>query len=335
MGLVVFSGSGVVAYPTARPYNYSPTSAGGPDNNFQTPPSGGGSDMVDMIAAINSGGFTNMSEALALAYLELRKADHRDQDATRLNAIVLFTDGFPNTFTAYVNDPSNLPTSNSLKSTSQSNCTNNPATAGTPSTQMVGWMAGGNTSGTASGLYFLASSDSHSTAWWMNYSGTPDQTVSGNLQSAVAHCSYLGAVDSHGNPSPSLGDLRQIPPFTYWGDSTDGTVFNQSGSYNGKSYSKTQPTNSLNVGIAGWNATDSVGQRILNDTNLNVTIYVIGYVGSGGNPDAYLLKRLANTKDSTRYSTSWQVGQYVEAKDTNGLAQAFQSVAASILRLAE
>ena len=336
MGLVVFSGSGVVGYPTTRPYNYSPTSAGGPDNSFQTPPSGGGSDMVDMIAAIKSGGFTNMSEGLALAYLELQKADHRDQDATRLNAIVLFTDGFPNSFSAYLNDPSNLPTSNSLKACNASHgvcqlckCTNNPATATDATTQMVGWMSGGNTSGqTAGGPYFLASSDSHSADYWMAYSGTPDQQLgTGNLSTAVAKCTYLA--------STTLNDLRQIPPLTYWGDSTGGTAFNQSGSYKSKSYDSTTPTDSLNVGIAGWNATDSVGLRILNDTNLNVTIYVIGYVGTGGNPDAYLLKRLANTKDSSRYSTSWQVGQYVEAKDTSGLAQAFQSVAASILRLAQ
>jgi hypothetical protein len=78
-----------------------------------------------------------------------------------------------------------------------------------------------------------------------------------------------------------------------------------------------------------------VGKRILGDTNLNVSIYVIGYTGSGGSPDTYLLKRLANTKDSSNYNSSWQVGQYVEAADTDALAQAFQAVAASILRLAQ
>ena len=334
MGLVVYSNSGVVGYPTTRPYNYSPTSAGGPDSSFETEPSGGCCDMLDMIGDIGGGGFTNMSDGLALAYLELQKANHRDQDSTRLNAIVLFTDGFPNAVSMYANNPS----SNSLKSSS--NCTNNPATAGSlpaqMATQIVGWAGGGpGVTGAPSGLYFLASSDSNTTTYWMQYAKVsnkyPDQSIgSGNLKTAVAGCADLGA------STPNLGDLSQIPTTDYWGDSTnDGTAYKSSTSYSGQTYTSTSPNIANNVGIAGWNATDTAGQRILNDTNLNVTIYVIGYSGSGGNPDTYLLKRLANTKDSSNYSTSWQVGQYVPASDQDGLAQAFQAVAASILRLAQ
>jgi hypothetical protein len=43
---------------------------------------------------------------------------------------------------------------------------------------------------------------------------------------------------------------------------------------------------------------------------------------------------MANTKDSTNHSASWQTGLYVAASDTNGLALAFQTVASAILRLA-
>jgi hypothetical protein len=329
MGLVAFASSGVVGYPTTRPYNSSPTSAGGPDTNFETEPSGGCCDMLDMIGDIGSNGYTNMSEGLALAYLELQKANNRDADPTRLNTIVLFTDGVPNTFTAYANDPSN----NSLLSTSK--CTNNPATAGTASTQMIGVAEGYQDGSKPTGLYILASdpTDTHTTAYWMALTNSPNETIgTGNLKSAVAGCAYL-------NPSsgdPNLGDLKQIPPKTYWGDSTsDGSVYKNSTIYGSLTYDSTKPNVRSNVALAGWNATDNVAQRILNDTTLNVTIYVIAYTGTNGNPDAYLLKRLANTMDSSNRNTSWQTGLYVTGSDSAGLAQAFQSVAASILRLAQ
>jgi Flp pilus assembly protein TadG len=340
MGLVVFSNSGVVGYPTTRPYNSSPTSAGGPDSNFYTEPAGGNGccDMVDMINDISRGGFTNMSEGLALAYLELQKANNRDQDPTRLNAIVLFTDGFPNAFSMYANDPN----SNSLKSTSK--CKNNPATAGTASTQIIGWAGGGPGGGSPYGLYFLGSSDSNTTAYWMQYakvnSTWPDQQVviPSNLNSAIQGCADLDNTNSDGVVTPNLGDLQQVPTQSYWGDSTSDspytTAYKSSGSYSGKSYSSSTPTDATNIGIAAWNATDAVGRRILSDTNLNITIYVIGYTGSEGNPDTYLLKRLANTTDSSNYTSTWQAGQYVAASNPDELAAAFQAVASFILRLA-
>ena len=103
LGLVAFASSGVVGYPTGRPYNSSPTSAGGPDTNFETTQTNG--NMLTMLSDIGSNGYTNMSEGLALAYIELQKANNRDKDPTRLNAIVLFTDGVPNAFSSYANDP--------------------------------------------------------------------------------------------------------------------------------------------------------------------------------------------------------------------------------------
>jgi len=327
MGLVAFASSGVVGYPTTRPYNYSPTSAGGPDTNFETTQTNG--NMLTMLSDIGSNGYTNMSDGLSLAYIELQKADNIDKDPTRLNAIVLFTDGVPNTFSSYANDPGN----NSLLSTSK--CKYNPATAGNASTQMIGAAEGYQDSSKPTGLYILASSptDTNSTAYWMALNNSPNETIgTGNLKSAVAGCAYL-------NPSsgdPNLGDLKQIPPNTYWGDSTsDGTVYKNSTIYGSLTYDSTKPNVRSNVALAGWNATDNVAQRILSDTSLNVTIYVIAYTGTNGNPDAYLLKRLANTTDSSNRNTSWQTGLYVTGSDNAGLAQAFQSVAASILRLAQ
>jgi Flp pilus assembly protein TadG len=334
LGLVAYGSSAVVGYPTTRPYNSSPTSAGGPDTSFSTTQTNG--NMLDMIGYLKASGATNMSEALALAYIELRKADHIDNDPTRLNAIVLFTDGVPTSMTAYLNDPTNLPGSNSLKATSSSSCTYNPATAGTASTQMIGWIGGWgipSDTGYGSGLYRLASAsnDNNSAKYWMQNPSADMNVI--NPKTPISGCKYLQGTQSNGD----LGDLKQIPAADAYGDSTsDGTAYKNSVLYAnfGTTYSSTNLSNAYHLGIACWNATDNAAQRILGDTNLNVTIFTIGYTGDGG-VDTDLLKRVANTKDSTNHNSSWQTGQYVAAADTNGLAVAFQTVASAILRLAQ
>lgn len=334
LGLVAYGSSAVVGYPTTRPYNASPTSAGGPNDDFETTQTNG--NMLDMIGYLQASGATNMAEGLWLAYLELQKADHIDNDPTRLNAIVLFTDGVPTAMSANLNDPSNLPGSNSLKSTSQSSCKYNPGTAGTLTTQMIGWIGGWgipSQTGYASGLYRLASAanDSNTAKWWMQ---NPDGDMNLiNPSTPVTNCTHLKATQKDND----LDDLRQIPPQDYWGNSTsDGTAYQASVLYNNfkTTYSSTNLDNGYHLGIACWNATDNAAKRILADTNLNVTIFTIGYTGDGG-VDTALLKRIANTKDSTNHTSSWQTGLYEAAADTNGLALAFQTVASAILRLAK
>ncbi len=341
LGLVAYGSSAVVGYPTTRPYNASPTSAGGPDTNFETTQTNG--DMLDMIGYLKASGATNMAEALWLAYLELQKADHKDNDPTRLNAIVLFTDGVPTAMSANLNDPSNLPDSNSLKPCSASHgactvckCTYNPGTVGDTTTQMIGWLGGWgipSDTGYASGIYRLASAanDSNTAKYWMQNPGADMNLI--NPSKPVNNCQYLQATQSNGD----LNDLRQIPPQDYWGNSTsDGTAYQASVLYNNfnTAYSSTNLSNGYHLGIAAWNATDNAAKRILANTNLNVTIFTIGYTGDGG-VDTALLKRLANTKDSSNHTSSWQTGIYVAASDTNGLALAFQTVASAILRLAK
>ena len=69
--------------------------------------------MLDQLNALAAGGATNMSEGLALAYVELQKSYNRDVAANgsdnRLNAIVLFTDGMPTAFSVYPMPPKRLP----------------------------------------------------------------------------------------------------------------------------------------------------------------------------------------------------------------------------------
>jgi len=119
LGLVVYSNSGVVAYPSYNATNkYSQNLTGGscpgfcgPDTNFQD---GTSNDMVHQIANIQGQNDTNMGDGLALAYIELQKAHERDlaQNAgvdTRDNYVVLFTDGVPNAVSVYVNNPNSDP----------------------------------------------------------------------------------------------------------------------------------------------------------------------------------------------------------------------------------
>jgi hypothetical protein len=111
LGFVAFGNTGIVGYPVKNPgpYNFNPTdTTGGPDTSFYSQ-QGGCCDEVYAINQMVSGGATNMSEGLSLAYIELQKAHYRDFGLTNVditnNVIVLFTDGVPNMFSAYLNSP--------------------------------------------------------------------------------------------------------------------------------------------------------------------------------------------------------------------------------------
>jgi hypothetical protein len=132
VGVIVFDGTGVVAYPSGTTYTPTPgtvssPSAGGPDTCFwdTTQPNGnskygvvsgttcgntGTPDAVYQVGALGTGGGTGMADALSLAYVELQKAHLRDLAANsgvdnKGNAILLFTDGVPSAISLYANDP--------------------------------------------------------------------------------------------------------------------------------------------------------------------------------------------------------------------------------------
>jgi hypothetical protein len=133
-----------------------------------------------------------------------------------------------------------------------------------------------------------------------------------------------------------MSGLKKIPPKDYYGASTSGTAYSNGILYQKYKviYDPNQPDNGYHAGLASWNAVDNTAQRILADANMNIAIYCIGYTGNGG-VDAALLKRVANTQNATSYNTSYQTGIYVEAADTAGLNNAFNTVASEILRPAQ
>jgi Mg-chelatase subunit ChlD len=334
LGLVAFSGSAIVAYPTTRPWDPSPTGAGGPDAGFATSSTAG--PMFTQINAMAAGGGTNMSEALALAYIELQKTHNRDLAANgvdnSLNSIVLFTDGVPTALSVHPNDS----TSNALKASPGSPCTYNPETA-TASTHMRGYIAANGAIPTASsflfGMYLLSAYDNSHTL--TEFLGNPSyDAVSPNPSNAVAGCAHLNATS--GAYLTGLSDLARYPANDFYGTSTVGTAWNLAKAYNGTtSYSPTT-VDGYNLALAAWNATDNIGKIIRTQTAMKpVTIYTIGYTPNGGT-DAALLRRLANQQDSTSYvaAPAEQTGKYVEVGTPGALAAAFQDIASSLLRLA-
>jgi Flp pilus assembly protein TadG len=337
LGLVVLGSSSIVAYPTARPYNTSPTSAGGPDNQYATEQTGG--DMVDMIAAITAGGDTSTAEALSLAYIELQKGHNRDLLANgvddRLNSIVFFTDGMPTDISVNLNTTSTLAGS-SIKTGSGSACQYQTTT--TPADEMIGWIGDwgfGVSNGYSSGLYLLASQGTATTLWWMQNASSDVNVISPTTP--ITNCAYLHGVGQNGRTTTDLTDLAHFPTYDIYNNSTTDSFYTQSWIYlqSRIAYDPTKVTSQYHLGIASWNAADNAGTTIRTQTAMNpVVIYTIGYTGDGG-VDVALLERLANNLGSPWYNATQPTGVYVEANSSTDVLAAFYSVASSILRLAK
>ncbi len=313
--------------------------------------------IFDQLRAMQEGGGTNMSEALSLAYLEMQKAHNRDllRDGVdnTLNTIVLFTDGVPSGLSVYPNDPAN----NALKprgsAGSQSKCTYNPA-GSSSSTQMLGWIAAPNSPpgphnsypgwGTSMGLFLTGAYDtSHTLSWWLGSSGAGDLSPS-KPSSAVSGCYYLNNEGSGGGGGYYLKDLDIVPAFDIYGNSTTGLGYTNSQISDGTTtwYPNTgaadwdTPTTGYNVAAACWNATDAIGKRIRSQNSMNqIQIFTIGYTGNSPGTDVGLLKRLANTSDSTSYVATQPKGRFYQVNTTDQLSAAFDAVASSLLRLAQ
>jgi hypothetical protein len=329
VGLVVFSSSGLVAYPTTHPWVNNPAGAGGPDTAFATNPQTMPGPIFTSLNAMAASGGTGTPEALSMAWIEMQKAHNRDLAANgsdnTLNTIVLFTDGVPDSVATYLNDPTGH--NNVLKPTgsnadTQTPCTYNPAASGTPSTQMRGYIVaggyplgpgGGGWSGSY-GLGRLASLDSSQTLTWWLGTGAGDLTK-GDPTTALVNCAYLNKT---ANGTNDLKDILKIPDNDLYGNATNSVAFANSVMYDGTnvyhpnttSYNQYTPTSTASpatdsqwnsalayqIAAASWNATDAIGKTIRTQNIMKpVTIYTIGYSGNAGGTDIGLLQRLANT----------------------------------------
>lgn len=333
LGLVVFGGSAIVAYPATDWNNTSPT---GPDVNFLTAtPS-----ITTSISNIAIGSNTGTAEALVLAYKELQAANQPGA----LNVIVLFTDGQPNGITANFNAQG----ASSVKSTSSCSYKSD---SGNPSRSMIGWLAqwGGYVAGPTNnghGIYSLAQWTGTSVTTWLQAESEP-VLASGSGQPAY-NCSYA-------NDQSTVNSDLTIPATDYYGNSTTGSG---TAPYTTLDYQQSEiwsDTNECNngqriggnpltltgnaagdacqVGLASWNAADMAGRTIRADTTLYPVIYCMGFEGNGGD-DPALMQRLANIKGvSTVYDSTKAQGMYLPISTPSDIAPAFQSVLAEILRI--
>jgi len=344
LGLVAFGGSAIVGYPAYQDtttWDPSPTSAtqNGPDTSFATSSTAG--PMFTELNLMTAGGGTNTPEALAIAYIELQKAHHASIAGASgtdnyLNSIVLFTDGYPTAMSASPNTAANTPLKPYGTGSGKSQCTYNPNGGTTPDAAhtMSGFIYEDVT-----GLYLLASTDTgHTTDWWLahsnaSYNNGPPNAVRLQAQPSAAIAGCAGFANAGTNSTWNLNDLAKIPSTDLYGNSVSGY----------QSVTLTSPTSSTQWDNAVWNATDNVANTIRSlgamgslpaPSMLPVTIFTIGYTGNGG-IDATLLKRLANTQDSTSYSSSQQVGMFIQVSSSSNLSAAFTQVASSLLRLAQ
>jgi Flp pilus assembly protein TadG len=363
LGMVAFSGSAVVGYPTSPwPASLATSGSGatgGPDIYFYN---GATTDMVHQLANISANSGTAMGDALALAYIELQKRHVQDMSAnggldTRMNAIVLFTDGVPSSVVTYLNK------NGSSVITTGSGCTYRVDTA-TPSNPMYGYIVQGSGSGnppysSAWGFYQLASIDpntsTHTSAWYMaNPTGdyvspnpsTPENGCSsGGWNSGLSNLSTIPLVDKY-NYSVAM---NTNPSGTGNGYKLSSFVGNPSGAtslYTGTSFSASDPSSAYQWGLASWNEVDNVAQAIRSDSNyanrgetspMPITIYTIGYTGNGGT-DVGLLQKIANVAacNVNGYScaiTTQQQGLYAQASNASEIANAFDVILTAILRL--
>jgi Flp pilus assembly protein TadG len=289
VGLVVFGGSAIVAYPPrdiSRDYT-DYTQFTPPDNNFKA-----SGNIPRYITDLTYGSNTGTAEALYLAYMTLRADAATNPDlANKLNVIVLFTDGLPNGITSYANDPSQ--TTNYML-TSGSGCTklgNGNASASplvsSGNNNMIGWFSQTNgfavDSNGARGLY-------------RNMMAYPATGYTGHGDDIDYYMSHGGGDNSGqipqmslNNPScsdPMRGTMAKFPDHDLFGNYTTlgnapavngltppvgptgqplyqlGDLYsNQCG---GQSYNAFATSNSCQIGLASWQATAHQAWKIWN-----------------------------------------------------------------------
>jgi Flp pilus assembly protein TadG len=184
VGLIVFSNSTVIAFPSPSP--------SGPESDFKS-----ASPNVDtLIGETDNGGNTSTAQALWLAYQELVKRN----EPGALNLIVFFTDGRPNTVIANFNDPT--PSLNLLKSTST--CTYR-LQANRP---ILGYISAYSQTGSTGTNYGVIRIDSDTVT-----SAASNPTA---VQTNTNNCAFRSDI------TKMTRDVARIPPQDYYGNATTG-----------------------------------------------------------------------------------------------------------------
>lgn len=275
----------------------------------------------DLISKINCVGATNTAQAMWQGYEQLKLVN----EPGALNALIVFTDGQPNTltfdFTAAnaLRTPARGYTGPKPTSASASQITATSQTACSSYTGKAGWVHP-HSSGRSIGLY--------------NYIATAMPAPSSSLISNRTGCVF----NMSGGTSFVYGDLAFMPSHDIWGNAVRDDSYKPLQFYtSGPDAGRIRINHGVTVENAGINATNHAGLRIRNNetapSELNTVIYAIGLGGVGAAEDE-LLNRIANTRASPIYDSSKAEGLYVYAPSATQLNEAFSRIAGEILRIA-
>ena len=92
-----------------------------------------------------------------------------------------------------------------------------------------------------------------------------------------------------------------------------------------------------NIENAAVNAVDNAAIRMRAKTlnpGVAINVYVVG-LGGAGAAEHELLKRIANTKDSSAFDSSAPTGLYLYAPSSSQLGMAFAQIGSEVLRLSK
>lgn len=341
LGLVVFGGSAIVAYPPRDP-TVANGGGSGPDLSFKPPHSPSIDNFISQIACTSN---TGTAEGLILAYRELQK----NPLPAYLNVIVMFTDGMPNGITAVFNGTSSPSVPSVIKTPG---CTYSSID---PNHPIRGWMAQGggyaDATGYGYGFYKMMQNTRGPAGYTNNAQDVSDWMAHGSegiLRNAdnATNCHFN--VDNNANHVGQ--DLRSFPIQDVYGNATNTIDYRNSKIYHkiGKSLDMTAVTNAYQVGLVSWNAVYNAAKTIRSDTSLKPVIFCIGYE-AGDELDRSLMKRIVNTNTGFRtwaqdpkgqylssdYDPTSTRGSYFEASEAGSISAAFQQVASEVLRLSQ
>lgn len=285
LGLVTFSSS---ANPNL---DYAPNL----DFKSSTP------TLSSVIGQIQCTGATSTTQALHIAYTALQNVNQ----PLALNAIVLFTDGQPNTILA-----------KNWQINSGGSCTNPLKTGIIPGT-----IAGTITTDTSNDPYGIYDPSLYT---GMNQGGRLNALSPASTYNATGCRFESSGLQYIGGGGGHQADIASIPSQDYYGNSTSG--------YQG-SASSFSGTNML---AASFNTADNQAYVIRHDATLGYPmIFTIGLGSDVDSTAQQFLERVANDPRASSYDSTIPAGTFVYAPDATQLQTAFYEIASEILRLSQ
>ena len=300
MALITFKSSANLDYP--------------PTLNFMTQ----NPSIVNVIGEINCAGGTGSAQALWMAYQQILAVN----EPGALNLIVYYTDGEPDGVSAHFQVKSSADVRYDAWNTST--LVNTPASSCQIAKSADGYSY-------LDGVLDQAAPDGATLGYTVGLDSNVGTSISvtGEPMINAPGCAF----SAWGSGYVRL-DIAYIPLVDSWGNSIVGykpvDTYPSSNPYKGQM----RVDEPIAVVNASTNAADSAAQRIRSDTTFSPTIYCIG-LGGDGAIDGVFLKRVANDPSSSSYNPAQPTGLYVYSPDSSQLADAFNSVASQILRLAQ